>query len=76
MALTKDEAVELFMIKTRGAVAAAFDYASLPPDKKQWEMLRGEAEITMRDMGEIGFHTITQFNLSFQERLPREKDAE
>lgn len=68
MSLTKKEAVELFEIRCRGALAAAFDHAEKSPTSEQWQMLRGTREITLRDMGEISFATVTAFNLSFHER--------
>ena len=66
--MTKDDAVELFEIRMRGALAAAFSHAGLAPTDAQWKMLRGQVEITMRDTGEIAFSTVTDFSLSFYDR--------
>jgi hypothetical protein len=49
--------VELFGFQVRGTVATAFVYSGVEPTDKQWKMLRGEAEFTMRDIGEIGYDT-------------------
>jgi hypothetical protein len=57
MPLTRDEAVELLEIKCRGSVATAFAYADLMPTSSEWQMMRGSREITLRDLGEIGFKT-------------------
>lgn len=66
--MDRDTAAELFEIRCRGILAAAFQYADKSPDDRQWEMLRGEREITMRDMGEISFKTCMFFDLSMIER--------
>jgi len=74
MTLEKDEAVELFEIRCRGALATAFDHAETQPTKEQWQMLRGTREITLRDMGEIGFSTVSCFSLSFHQRRREETE--
>jgi hypothetical protein len=71
--MSKDDAVELFELRCRGALAAAFSHANIQPTEEQWQMLRGDKEITMRDMGEISFMTCLNFQLSFVERA-RDED--
>ena len=62
--MTKDDFTELFAMQIRGSISTAFIYSKAPISDEHWDMLRGEAEFTMRDMGEIGY--ITGFNLNLQ----------
>lgn len=61
--LTKDERTKLFEIQARGTFAAAFLIRGLSPGE-YWPVIRGEEEITMRAMGEIGH--VTGFTMSLQ----------
>lgn len=54
--MTRDEFSDLFELRVRGAIAAAFAHARLSPGD-YWPMLRGEEEVTMRAIGEIGHVT-------------------
>ena len=67
MKLSQEQAAELFTIRIRGAMAAAFEHANIIPTYEQWAMLTGTREITMRDLGEISFITRVHFSLSFQD---------
>ena len=68
MSLTKDEAAELFTMQVRGAIATAYLHANLTPLPHHAQMIRGTREITMRDIGEVGFHTGVEFNTAFRAR--------
>lgn len=61
--LTKDEFTELFEAQVRGTIATAFAYGQVSPGE-YWPMVRGEEEITMRAIGEIGHKT--GFNMNMQ----------
>lgn len=74
--MDKDTAVELFEIRCLGALATAFQHAEKTPDANQWAMLRGEKEVTMRDMGEISFSTCMNFSLSMIEKRQPAPEAE
>lgn len=74
--MDKDTAVELFEIRCLGALAAAFQHAEKTPDENQWAMLRGEREVTMRDMGEISFATCMNFALSVVEKRHTKPEAD
>ena len=66
--MNKDTLAELFEIHCQGALAAAFQHAGITPIKKQWDMLRGEREITVRDIGEISFATGLNFSMTLIEK--------
>lgn len=61
--LTKDEYCDLFEIQTRGVMAAAFVYSGKSPDE-YWACLRGDEELTMRKIAQIGH--ITGYNMIMQ----------
>ena len=48
--LRRDDFTELFETALRGRIAAAFAHADLTPGEAHWKMIRGEAEITLRDI--------------------------
>lgn len=62
--LTVQEYGELFELQVRGRAATAFAYGEVPPGD-YWPLLRGEVEITMRDIGEIGYLTGFNMHLDF-----------
>lgn len=64
MTLTREERTELFLIQTRGTIATAFQHSSTVPTAEEWSVIRGEADPTMRQMGEIAWRT--GFNLTLQ----------
>ena len=64
MNLDRQSFAELFEIACRGTLASAFYHTQTEPDEIQWEMLKGDREITMRDMGEISFATCVEFNMN------------
>jgi hypothetical protein len=72
MTLVLDEVVELLEIQCRGSVATAFARADLMPTSSEWQMMRGDREITMRDLGEIGFKTDVKFTMSLLSREPNQ----
>ena len=63
---SQDMAVELFEIRIRGMLARMFSARQTDPSPEQWEMLRGNREITLRDIGEIAFHLDFSVDLSLQ----------
>lgn len=65
MALTRDEYLELFDIRVRGALATAFSHSDTMPGKDHWDMLRGSTEITMRDVAVVGYLTHCEPTLEF-----------
>jgi hypothetical protein len=62
--ITAEEYVEMFVIRIRGALADAFAHAGESPGE-YWPMIRGDAEITMRDIAAIGHLTGCTMHLSF-----------
>lgn len=70
--LTKDEFTELFEMQVRGTIATAFVYGQVPP-MEYWSMLRGEEELTLRAIGEIGH--LTGFNMNMQLSERRNEDT-
>lgn len=70
--LSKEQLAELFRIQTIGTTAAAFAFGNVRPTKPQWEMLRGQREFTMRDLGEISFVTGYNMRLTIMDYAPKE----
>lgn len=70
--LSMEQLAELFEIQTLGTVAAAFVFGDVPPTKSHWEMLRGQREITLRDLGEIEGLTGYNMQLTLTDREPKE----
>lgn len=54
-AYSKETAAELFELRVRGLLALAFSRRGVEPNGDQWDMLRDEKEITLRDVGEITY---------------------
>lgn len=71
--LTKEEFTELFEIQVRGTVATAFVYGQIQPGE-YWPMVRGEEELTMRAIGEIGHLTGYNMYLQLSQRHERDED--
>ena len=61
--ITSEENSELFELQVRGGLADAFAYSGMSPDA-YWPLLRGEREITLRDIGEVS--AVTGFNMTLQ----------
>ena len=55
--MTRHDFTELFEMRIRGVLAAAFSHSNVEPTERQWAMLRGDVAISMRDIGEIGYLT-------------------
>lgn len=72
--LSKEEYTELFEIKVRGVCAAAFLAQDIAPTLEHMSMLRGKREITMRDIGEIGYSTGCNFKLDLYRRETTETE--
>jgi hypothetical protein len=53
MSLSKETTVELFELQVRGLIATIHITARVEPDDRSWQMIRGEREVTMRDLGEL-----------------------
>ena len=64
MKLSREDFVQLFEISCLGSLASAFYHTQTEPTTEQWQMIRGEREITMRDMGGISFSTCLEFNVN------------
>ncbi len=62
--LSRDERAELFEVQVRGTVATAFNESGVVPTQQEWDIIRGLAEPTMRDVGEIAGRT--GFNVYLQ----------
>jgi hypothetical protein len=72
--MTKDEKVELFVIRMTGLLATAFRQAELSPGW-HWPILRGERDPTLRDVAEISWLTGLDLTFSFGElNKPEAKD--
>lgn len=71
-----DEKTELFLMQTRGNVAAAFIYSGVSPTPEQWRYLRGEIEGTLRMIGEIGYATKMNMHLDVVRNQHLEGDGE
>lgn len=72
--LNKDDYTELFELRIRGILASGFAVSNVLPNAKHWKMLRGETDITMRDIGEINHITNVSLELHLMQRPPREDD--
>ena len=72
--MTKDEFTELFAMQVRGSVATAFVHSRAEICDEHWQMLRGEKEFTMRDLGEIGHLTGVNPHLVLRQLPEREKN--
>ena len=70
-----ETAGELFEITVRGALAGAFAQTGVEPDEDQWEMLRGEREITMRDLGNIAHDLDLDLHLDLRPSVTREAQS-
>jgi hypothetical protein len=66
----------LFEIQTQGAIATAFVYSGVAVEDKHWNMMTGAAEVTMRDLGEIGFITGMNMSLNLQKNKHLEQNHE
>lgn len=69
---TKDVAAELFEIRVRGALAMMLDLRKLEPTSEEWEMIRGQRDVTMRDIGEISHRA--NFNVLVVTEVRREDE--
>jgi hypothetical protein len=66
----------LFEVQTQGAIATAFVYSGVSVEGKHWDMMTGVNEITMRDLGEIGFITGMNMSLNLQKNKHLEQNHE
>lgn len=73
--MTKDEYAELFETQTRGIIATAFVHAQMSPDE-YWSLIRGEREITMRDLAKIGHTTGYHMHMQLVPHLERPSQVE
>ena len=60
--MTKEEQLELFEVGLRGDIAKCFMMARVSP-KEHWAIIRGDREITVRDIAEIGYLTGFDINI-------------
>ena len=71
-ALSSDDRTELFLVQVRGTIATAFLYSSVAPDEKDWAVIRGNTDPTMRQLGEIGHRTGFNMHVQLHDRnVPR-----
>lgn len=70
--MTTDVAADLFTMSVRGGMAAAYLHANMTPLPHHAEMIRGEREITMRDIAEVAFHTNTEAAINLRDRTQGE----
>lgn len=75
--LDRETYTELFIMQTIGAMATAFVYGRVEPGEF-WPMLRGEKELTLRAIAEIGHATgyNMHMQLSDARRLERQEPAD
>lgn len=59
---------ELFEVRVRGMIARMFDLRNVEPTKGAWLLIRGEKEITVRDIAEIAYALNLHIDISFCER--------
>jgi hypothetical protein len=67
---------QLFQIQIQGAIATAFVFSGVPIEDNHWDMMTGSAEITMRDLGEIGFLTGVNLTLNLSQNKHDEQNHE
>lgn len=65
-----DRAGELLVIRVRGMFAKMFDVRMVEPSPEAWQFLRGERDITMREMGELAHELGFHIELNFVDRDP------
>ena len=75
MRLCKETAVELFDIQVRALIASIHANIRKEPDEKAWQMIRGEREITARDLGEISALGDFRLELRIETRDPETDEA-
>ena len=68
-----DRAGELLQIRMRGMFARMFDIRMAEPSPEVWQFLRGERDMTMRDMGELAHELRFHIDIGFIDR--RQEDA-
>lgn len=74
--LSKDENAELFEMRARGALAMAFHLSDVSPGEEYWPILRGEEEITLRAMGEVGYLTGCNMMIQMVDRPMNEESKD
>ncbi len=62
-----DAFCELFEIRVRGVLAAAFAMSGKTPSATDWDLLNGISEISLRDIGEISHRTGFKIELALTE---------
>lgn len=68
--MTPETYAELTEMRFRGAMAAALSFSGVSPSPECWQVLRGETECTLRDMGEIMHMTGFDIEISMNARSP------
>ena len=73
--LSMSDTADLFEIRVRGMLAKMFQIRDVTPTSPQWRMLRGEGEIGIRDLAEMGHELgfdleVTAFPQIEQEEQP------
>lgn len=66
--MTRDDFVDLFALQVHGAIAGAFVRSNINPSEAHWKMLKGDAPLTMRAIGEIGLLTDTNIHIELRDR--------
>ena len=67
--ISKDAFTDLIEAQFRGQMARAFLRTGIEPEEQYLRMIRGEAEVTMRALGEVGH--ITGLELDIDITKPR-----
>lgn len=70
-----ETATELFALKLRGNLARMFDHRGVEPTEAQWKMLRGEQEISLRDISDIAHDLGFEVSTHIGDRQPLDADA-
>ena len=67
--LTRDDRTELFLAQVRGTIASAFNHSGVSPLPEEWAAIRGEIDLTMRQIGEIGHRTGFNMHINLIDRV-------
>lgn len=70
--ISRETMADLFEIQVRGKAAESFLRSGVEPTDEHWKILNGDREITLRDIGEIGY--LTGYEMEFRlEDTPAKK---
>jgi hypothetical protein len=72
--MTKDEAAELLQLRLRGMFARMYSRRQLRPGHDMWQFMRGERDMTIREMGEVAFALGFDVAIEMIDTAPRDQD--